>query len=184
MNGNAAIGSNLFTLVIVAFVVVRFLMRELRARVIRLRTLWIRPLILVVLTAFFAYEAFARPFADAGLTALSLIGGAAAGAIVGALVVRSTAFEAAGEPHAVRARGSWLTVAIWLVALALRFAARFALSPSDPRTPAGIAQFFALNTGLLALVTAAFAVVALGFYRAIDRYGAQAAGAPPTSRSL
>jgi hypothetical protein len=182
MNGNTAVNANLLTLAIVAIVVVRFLMRELRWRVITVRRLWIRPIVLIILTLALAAGAVGLPDADIGLTIVALIGGAIVGAITGALVVRSTTFEPAGLAGAVRARGSAVTVAIWIVALALRFAARYALRAGDASSPAGQAQFFALNAGLVALVAAAFVVVAIGFHRAIDRYGSTPA--VPTSRTL
>jgi len=177
MSGNTAMNGNLLTLAIVAIVVVRFLMRELRTRVVRASSLWIRPGILVLLTAFVAFTSFSLPSSDTALTVLALCGGAVAGAITGALVVRSTSFAPANEPAAVRARGSFATVAIWLIALLLRFAVRYVLSPADPHSAAGQAQFFALNSGLVALVAAAFVVVALGFHRAIARLAGTAQAA-------
>ncbi|HZO94924.1 MAG TPA: hypothetical protein VFB22_14365 [Candidatus Baltobacteraceae bacterium] len=181
MTHSATTQANLITLAIIAIVVVRFLMRELRARVVRARTLWIRPAVLVVLTALLASTAFILPYGDRALTVFALAGGAVVGAVTGALVVRSTRFEPAGEPNAIRAHGSWVTAAIWIVALALRFAVRYALSPADPQSPAGQAQFSALNAGLIALVAAAFVVVAAGFHRAIAAAGATNA---PAERRL
>jgi hypothetical protein len=163
------------TLALVLLVVVRFLFRELRQRKIRLRTVWIRPAILGVLTAVLIAGAFAIPGTNFALLAISLVVGAVLGVVTGTLVVRSTTFAPAGERGAVLAQGSIVTVIVWVIAIALRFVARLAFAGSGA-TPA--AQF-ELNAGLLALVTAAFVVVALAFHRAIDRLAPEPA-APRT----
>jgi hypothetical protein len=150
---------------IAALVVVRFLFRELRQRTVRARTLWIRPVILAVLTLLMIAGAFAVRGANLGVLALALVVGAAVGVLTGKLVAGSTTFAPAGERGAVLARGSAITVGIWLAALALRFAVRFVFAGSG----ASPADQFELNAGLLGLITAAFVVVALEFHRAIDR---------------
>ncbi len=137
-----------------------------------------------MLTALLTYGAFAQPDADRALTVAALIGGAVVGAITGALVIRSTSVRVRRRARARCARA------------ARGSPSRSGSSPSRcasprasrsrrlaPASPGGVAQFFALNAGLVALVTAAFAVVALGFHRAIVRYGAQSAGVP-ASRTL
>jgi hypothetical protein len=150
---------------IAALVVVRFLFRELRQRTVRVRTLWIRPGILAALTLLLVVGSLATRGSSVGALATALVVGGALGVITGMLVARSTTFAPAGERGAVLARGSAITVAIWLVALALRFAARFLFAGSG----ASPAEQFELNAGLVALITAAFIVVALEFHRAIDR---------------
>ena len=165
MNGGAGTDTTLITLAIVALVVVRFLFRELRERKVRVRTLWIRPGILIFFTLLLIAGSFAIPGVDFGVMALAFAIGAALGIVTGMLVVRSTAFRPAGERGAVFAKGNATTVIVWVVALALRFVARFAFAGSG----ASPGQQFELNAGLLALVTAAFIVVAVQFHRAIDR---------------
>ncbi|MBV8749239.1 MAG: hypothetical protein JO103_05960, partial [Candidatus Eremiobacteraeota bacterium] len=76
-----------------------------------------------------------------------------------------TVFTPAGMRGAVRAKGNATTVAIWLIALALRFVARYAFADLG----ASRTVQYELNVGLVVLITAAFIVVALGFHRAIDR---------------
>ena len=153
------------TLLIVLVVVVRFLFRELRQRTVRVRTLWIRPGILAVLTALLIAGGFVVPHVNAGLMLLAALVGAVVGAITGVLVVRSTSFAPANERGAVLAKGSVVTVVIWVVALLLRYVARFAFVGAG----ADQAAQYELNAGLIALVTAAFVVVAILFHREIDR---------------
>ena len=163
--GGGAPSTTWITLALVLLVVVRFLFRELRQRKIRLRTVWIRPAILGVLTAVLVAAAFAVPGTNVGVLAVSLVVGAVLGIVTGTLVVGSTTFAPAGERGAVLAKGGTVTVIVWVVAIALRFVARLAFAG----TGASPAAQFELNAGLLALVTAAFVVVALAFHRAINR---------------
>jgi len=159
------INPNYVTLAVVALIVVRFLFRELRDRIVRVRTLWIRPGILVVASVLLFAFAFRLPDVNLLITALAVVGGAVVGVITGALVLRSTVFTPAGMRGAVRAKGNATTVAIWLIALALRFVARYAFADLG----ASRTVQYELNVGLVVLITAAFIVVALGFHRAIDR---------------
>lgn len=163
--GAAAPNTTWITLVIVLVVVVRFLFRELRQRTVRVRTLWIRPGILAAFTMVLIAGAFAIPGTNFAVLAISLVIGAVLGIVTGMLVVGSTTFAPAGQRGAVLAKGSIVTVIVWVVAIALRLVARYAFAG----TGAGPAAQFELNAGLLALVTAAFVVVALAFHRAIDR---------------
>jgi hypothetical protein len=174
-NGAGGPNSTLITLVIVAIVVVRFLFRELRARTVRVRTLWIRPGVLIVLTLLAFAGAFAIPGVNVAVACSSILVGAVLGVVTGALVVRSTTFAPANERGAVIARGSAVTVVIWIVAILLRFAARYAFAG----TGAGPAAQYELNVGLIGLVAAAFVVVALGFHRAIDRLAPETGSLSP-----
>ncbi|HEV2740271.1 MAG TPA: hypothetical protein VGU66_16945 [Candidatus Elarobacter sp.] len=178
-NGTSGMNSTWLTLALVAVVVVRFLFRELRARKIRVRTLWIRPGILAVLTLVLIGAGFAIPHVSMGVVALSVLVGAAFGVGVGVLVARLTTFAPAGERGAVVAQGSAKTVIVWVAAIVLRLLARFAFAGAGA-TPA---EQYELNAGLLALVTAAFVVVAVEFHRAIDRL-APGTSTPGTMRTL
>ena len=168
-NGGAP-NTTLLTLAIVLVVVVRFLFRELRQRKVRVRTLWVRPGIFALFSVLLLGGAFAVPHINFAVMALAVVIGAALGIVTGTLVVRSTTFAPAGERGAVLAKGSIVTVVIWVVALALRLVARLAYAGSG----AGPAEQYELNAGLLVLVTAAFIVVALQFHRAIDRMAPEA----------
>lgn len=170
MTGGAAGTNMLIYAALAALIVGRFLFRELRERTVRLRTIWIRPGILLTLTALLIAAAVAMPHVNAGVLAVAVVVGAALGVVTGTLVVRSTTFAPANERGAVRVKGSIVTVAVWLVAIALRLAARYVFTG----TGAGPAEQFELNAGLLALIAAAFVVVALAFHRAIDRLAPEA----------
>ena len=177
--GAPAMNTTWLTLALVVVVVGRFLLRELRARKVRVRTLWIRPGILAVFTLVLIGLGFAIPRVSMGVVALSVLVGAAFGIGVGVLVARLTTFAPAGERGAVIAQGSIKTVIVWVVAIVLRLIARFAFAGAGA-TPA---EQYELNTGLLALVTVAFIVVAVEFHRAIDRLAPETA-LPGTTRTL
>jgi hypothetical protein len=164
-SGSTGMTSTLVTLAIVALVVVRFLFRELRQRKITVGRLWIRPIILGVFTLALVAGAFAVPGVNLGVMLLSIVVGSALGIVTGMLVARSTTFAPANQRGAVLAKGNATTVIVWVAAIVLRLVARFAFAGAG----AGPAQQFELNAGLLALVTAAFVVVAMAFHRAIDR---------------
>ncbi|MEA2690387.1 MAG: hypothetical protein QOD51_2994 [Candidatus Eremiobacteraeota bacterium] len=172
--GGGAPNTTWITLAIVLLVVVRFLFRELRQRKIRVRTLWIRPGILGAVTLLLIGLAFTIPGVNLAALAVAVVIGIALGIVTGTLVVRSTTFAPADERGTVLATGSIVTVIVWVVAIALRLVARFAFAG----TGAGAAEQFELNAGLVALVTAAFVVVALAFHRAIDRLAPEAAARP------
>jgi hypothetical protein len=169
-NGSG-LNTTLITLAIVLVVVIRFLFRELRERKVRVRTLWIRPGILSFVSVLLIAGAFWIPNLNLAVMGLAIVIGAVLGVVTGMLVVRSTTFAPAGERGAVLAKGSIVTVVVWVVAIALRLLARFAFAGSG----AGPAEQYELNAGLLALVTAAFIVVALQFHRAIDRLAPEGA---------
>jgi hypothetical protein len=151
----------LISLVVSLVVVVRFIRRELSARVVRTGTLWIRPALLVAVSALVVFQALRIPGAQPGLLSAALAGGAACGLVTGFLVVRSTTFSSAGRPGAVNVHGSRTTAAIWVGALLLRLLARFVVGRPN------LATELVLNAGLCALATAAFLVLAIAFQRAI-----------------
>jgi hypothetical protein len=164
-NGSG-LNTTLITLAIVLVVVIRFLFRK-----VRVRTLWIRPGILAFVSVLLIAGAFWIPNLNLAVMGLAIAIGAVLGVVTGTLVVRSTTFAPAGERGVVLAKGSIVTVVVWVVAIALRLVARFAFAGSG----AGPAEQYELNAGLLALVTAAFIVVALQFHRAIDRLAPEGA---------
>jgi hypothetical protein len=181
MTGSGASStSTLVTLVVAALVVVRFLFRELRERKVRLRSIWIRPGILAAFTAVLIGVTFTIPHTNVSFLVLACAVGAVLGVVTGVLVARSTTFRSAGERGAVFVKGNTTTVIVWIAALALRFVARFAFAGSG----ASPAEQVELNAGLLALVTAAFVVVALEFHRAIDRFAPGQSQAQTQTRSL
>jgi hypothetical protein len=162
---NALATQSLFALGITVLIVFRFARRELRERTVRTRTLWIRPAILIALTAYFVYlSATVDPIGNGEMVAV-LIGGALLGVVVGFAIVRYTQFAPAGIPDAVLVRGSRITFAIWIAALGVRLAARYLLPHgADPRAQ------LPLNCGTIVMTTVAFIVIALAFGQAIRRY--------------
>jgi len=159
---NGFVEQSLLVLLVAAFVVFRFAVRELKPRVIKARSLWVRPIVLVVLTAWLVWTT--ATVDPAGIAELigAVLAGAVAGAIVGSLIVRYTTISPATVPNAIVATGSRTTFAIWIVAFVLRFVARYvAPHGADVRTQ------LPMNTGTVTLVAAAFIVIAIAFQRAI-----------------
>jgi hypothetical protein len=164
MSQDSGLTSTVITLVVVLLVVVRFAVRELRDRVVRARGLWRTPGLFALFGVGLGYQAIQKGV-DIGTFALETIVSILVGIGIGMVVVRFTTFAPAPASYypAVRARGSWKTLAVWIVALALRFGAKFVHGE-------GPGQQLALNAALALLVAAAFAVVALQFGRAIRAY--------------
>jgi len=160
MNGTSAPGNfgtlaTALPLLLVLLIVVRFAFRELRERIVRIPTIWIRPALLLALSAYLVVLTMRLDPGDGAITASAVLIGA---------VLRNTTFAAAEVPNAVRVRGNRITLAIWLAAFLVRVLARF-IYPGfgDP-----VAQL-PLNCGTVALVSVAFVVIAAEFHRQIVR---------------
>ena len=166
---NPAQTQSLITLAFAVFIVLRFALRELRPRTIGARTLWLRPGLLVAVTAWMVYLSLTlEPSGDAFMAAALAIG-IALGALVGWAVARGTTFAPAAAPNAVIAQGSRVTFAIWVGAIALRLLARFLIpTGGDPRAQ------LPLNAGTLGMVSAAFVVIAVAFAAEIRKHAAPA----------
>jgi len=176
--------TELITLVIIIVVIARFLFRELRARTVRVSTLWIRPAFLGAMTALVIWATLQSPRPSGGPIVPWLLGGTVVGIVVGYFVALSTRVEATGRAGVVRLRGSWVTVAIWLGAVALRFLVRFAVGGSLYSTSP------AVTGGTVILVAAAFAVFALLIAQRVKALGldrpadATVPPSPPGAASL
>ncbi|HTD35015.1 MAG TPA: hypothetical protein VK665_15225 [Candidatus Elarobacter sp.] len=158
---------SLIALVVAAIVVFRFAARELKPRVIKASTLWLRPGLVVVLTAWLIWTTLTVDPAGSGQLAIAVAAGAVAGVVTGVLIVRYTSFSPAGIPNAVMARGSKVTFGIWLAAFVLRFLARYLVPHgADARTQ------LPMNSGTVTLVAVAFLVIAIAFQREIARFSA------------
>jgi hypothetical protein len=159
---------------ITVLIVFRFARRELRERTVRSRTLWIRPAIMLALTAYLIWlSSSIDPLGDGEMLAV-LVGGAIVGVAVGIGIVRNTQFAPAAIPHAIIVRGNPITFGIWIAALALRLLARYVLPHgADPRTQ------LPLNCGTVIMTAVAFCVISIAFGAAIRRYPASMA-APGT----
>jgi putative component of membrane protein insertase Oxa1/YidC/SpoIIIJ protein YidD len=155
--------SSLITLAVAAFVVVRFALRELKPRIVRVKYLWIRPALLAVMTVLILAACAFLPTMSYLVLGVSCVFGIAIGAVVGIAVVRLSRFEPTGNGGEVRVVWSWKTAAVWIVAVLFRVVARFAIPTSDQAAQS------ALNAGLIMLIFVAFAIVAAGFHREVDR---------------
>jgi len=164
---NSLVTQSLIALVVAAIVVFRFAARELKPRVIKASTLWLRPGLVVVLTAWLIWTTLTVDPAGSGQLAIAVAAGAVAGVVTGVLIVRYTSFSPAGIPNAVMARGSKVTFGIWLAAFVLRFLARYLVPHgADARTQ------LPMNSGTVTLVAVAFLVIAIAFQREIARFSA------------
>jgi hypothetical protein len=150
---------------VVAFVIFRFAMRELRERTVKGSSLWVRPGLMGLLTVgFIAATISVYPAGDLEMIG-ALVGGAVLGTVTGLLIVANTRFAPAEIAGAIRAQGNHLTLIIWIVAFALRFASHYIL----PHGSGELAQF-PLNCGTFAMATFAFGTIALAFRREISRH--------------
>lgn len=167
---NSFVTQSLIALLVAAFVVFRFAMRELKPRVVKATTLWLRPGLIILLTAWLIWSTLAVDPAGTTELTIAVVVGALAGLVTGVLIVRYTSFSPAAVPNAVVASGSKITFAIWIAAFVLRFAARFLVPHgADARTQ------LPMNSGTVALVAVAFVVIAIAFQREIGRFSARRA---------
>jgi hypothetical protein len=139
-------------LALVALIVVRFLMRELRVRRMALSRIWYAPAFVVAVAVWLAWTTLsAAPYVVPQLViavpAALVVGGA-----LGWAVAHFTTVQNGGNGIAI-VRGSWITVAIWLFAFALRLVGRLAVGS------AGLGEQLMLNTALVVLVAVAISVV-------------------------
>lgn len=162
---NAVETQSLVTLIVAVLVVYRFARRELKERTIAMKALWLRPLIMVALAAYLiTLTALVDPAGIAEMLVTSAAG-AGLGLITGFAIVRFTSFRPAPIPNAVRVMGSTITFAIWILALALRFVARFVVPHgTEARTQ------LPLNCGTVTMAAVAFVVIAIAFAVEIKRY--------------
>jgi hypothetical protein len=115
------------TVAVIVLVLARFLFRELRPRRIKTRSIFAIPIVMGLVGAAVIYTVVA--IAPEQIPTL-LIGGVFAilvGIGVGLAVAHFTSVQVL-EPGLLLVRGSWITVAIWVGALALRLVARWFVS--------------------------------------------------------
>jgi hypothetical protein len=142
----------LFTLLLVALVVGRFLARELRVRRMVLARIWIAPAILAIAGGWIAWYSLSIAPYLAGTLAIALVAAVPVGAVIGFAVAHFTTVQSDGAGTAI-VRGSWITVAIWLGALALRMVGRFAMRGAH------LGEQMLLNAALIAMLAVAIGVV-------------------------
>ena len=151
-----------FTFAIILLVIARFLFRELRVRRIKRSTIFSIPLVMAIVAGLTIYlSATTAPGQDYNLA----IGGVIAivvGIALGLAVGHFTTVQV--QDGVMLVRGSWITVAIWVGALALRLLARFfvtggsVMASTDPST---LGPSLMLNAVLVILLVAALFTVRL-----------------------
>jgi hypothetical protein len=147
MEKNLGIG-----LVIGALVIGRFLMRELRERRFLISRIYLVPAILGVIgIGLVVFASIAHPDTIPVL-GIACVAALALGAIIGYGVARNTTVRVTDDPTVLYARGSVVTVVIWLAALAIRLVARVPFL-SDPSRYTHWGE--ALNAALLILLASA-----------------------------
>jgi hypothetical protein len=135
--------------VVGALVVLRFAFRELRERRMRLGRLFIAPAIFGVLALVLVAVAIAAaPQAWLHL-ALAVAVALLLGFVIGSAVGHFTTLRLHERPEYVVVRGSAITVAIWLGAVALRVCVRFAVPSHD------IADALIANAALIVMLALA-----------------------------
>lgn len=171
-NGQLGSRGAIFTVALLVLIVVRFLARELRDRRLPFNRFFATPIIFAFLCAFLIYvAASAAPELSLELT-IGCASAVAVGAALGLAVDRFTTVRISADRSAAIVRGSWVTVAVWLGALALRWIGRMIVE-NVSGVNAGMS--FMLNASLLVIVATAATVLRI---RLLARAKALLARAP------
>jgi hypothetical protein len=165
-------GSYFFTAALLLLIVARFLARELRDRRLPFNRFFATPIVLAFPCAFLIFvAASAAPDLDLELL-IGCVAALAVGAGLGLTVDRFTGLRISDDRKAAIARGSWITVGIWLGALGLRWIGRLA---AQNLSGANMGMNLVLNASLLVLIASAAAMLRV---RLLARAKAIVAGAP------
>jgi len=148
-------------LLVIAFIVFRYAIRELRPRVITPR-IWITPAIFAALLAFVFYGVAMTEPDSWGTVLVWTIGGLVVGVIAGFLIVKNTLIQPGPRTGTVVAQGNYITLVIWVVAIALRFVVKLIATGSITGGTSLQAQL-APNAGTVSVALAAFGVIAYTF---------------------
>jgi hypothetical protein len=148
------------TLAVLVLVLARFLFRELRPRRIKTNSIFSIPIVVGIVAAFLIYSVVAA--APDQITALAAGGVIAIGIGIGiGLAVAHFTTVTVAEPGVLLVRGSWITVGIWVAALALRWFARWFVSGGSTvvytSTTSTAGPSLMLNAVLVIMVAAALA---------------------------
>jgi hypothetical protein len=152
------------TLAVIALVLARFLFRELRVRRMKTSSLFAVPVLAGIVGAFTIYSVvIAAPNQMTSLVAGSIVA-VAVGIGIGLSVAHFTTVQTAA-PGVLLVRGSWITVGIWVAALALRLIARWFVSGGQSvvyvNTSSVDGPSLMLNAVLLVMLTTALTTVRL-----------------------
>lgn len=156
-NGSEFAGSPslLVWLFIVVIVVGRFLVRELRERRIALGRIFLIPAVLTMLVLYLVTVLFQIDAKLVPVLAIAALPAIVVGSAIGLAVAHFTSVRLGDAPRTVFIRGSYVTVAIWVGALALRLVARAFVAG------AGVGINILLTTALVMMLVVAFAVLRL-----------------------
>src|ERR1700676_2157714 len=154
------------TIAVIALVLARFLFRELRVRRMKTSSIFAIPIIAGVVGAFYIYLVVsAAPNQMTPLVAGSIIA-VAVGIGIGWAVAHFTTVQTATQGMLL-VRGSWITVGIWVAALALRLFARWFVSGGQSivyvNTSSVDGPSLMLNAVLLVMLTTALPPVRFRF---------------------
>jgi hypothetical protein len=150
--------STLVSLLVVALIA----RRELRTSTVVAGRLWIRPALVVVVTACLCALAVIEAPEHVPVLLAWMVGGIALGIATGFAILRLTTMRPAEKPNALIVKGSFATIAVWVVVLVIRVGARYLFGGTSP-----ISNIDA-SVGTVAVVAAALVVVASAYHRAID----------------
>ncbi len=149
--------SSLISLLVVALIA----RRELRASTVRAGRVWIRPAIVVIVTACLAVLAASSAPDHWPVLLAWVAGGVVLGLIAGFALLRVTTIRDADVPDALIVQGSFATVAVWVVVLVIRVAARWLFGGTS------VASNVDASVGTVAVVAAALVVLASAYHRAL-----------------
>jgi len=150
------------TVGVIVLVLARFLFRELRVRRMKTGSLFAVPVVIAIIGAFTIYSVIAvAPDQIPNV----VIGGMVAivvGVGIGLAVAHFTTVQVA-KPGLLLVRGSWVTVGIWVGALALRLIARWFVSGGTAivysSATSTLGPSLMLNAVLVVMLTAALTTV-------------------------
>jgi hypothetical protein len=137
-------------------VVIRFLVRELRDRRIPFNRFFVFPAIFGVISVALVYfAASTAPYYVVQLAAGSFAA-VVVGIGIGLAVDRFTSVRLGPSGTSAIIRGSWMTVAIWIAALALRLVGRYFIFGVGPKA---LGVTLTLNAALVLMLFAAMVVL-------------------------
>ncbi len=146
--------SNVGIGVLVAVLVIgRFLLRELRERRYAIGRIYVLPGVVGAIALALIVTSCVYEPAALGVLAISCVAALILGGAIGYGVAHFTKVRVTADPSVLYSRGSYVTVAIWVVAFALRFLARVGASGGHLMQPTH--EALAFNAALVLLLASA-----------------------------
>jgi hypothetical protein len=150
------------TIAVIALVLARFLFRELRVRRMKTSSIFAIPVVAGVVGAFTIYSVVVVAPAQIPPLVVGSVVAIAVGIGIGWAVAHFTTVQIATQ-GVLLVRGSWITVGIWVAALALRLFARWFVSGGQSivytNTSSVDGPSLMLNAVLLVMLTTALTTV-------------------------